>query len=354
MTKKTIILTGGGTAGHVTPNIALIKQLLRLGWHVSYIGSEEGVEKDMIQPLGIPYKGIKSGKLRRYFSWQNFIDPFKILYGVLQSFLHIRKHKPSVLFSKGGFVSFPVVVGARLNRVPVVVHESDMTPGLANKLSFPFAKTICINFEGAKSNFSNQAKLKITGTPLREELLEGNKEKGLAICGFHPDKPTLLFVGGSQGARVINQTVRAALPELLVTYQIIHICGKGNIEPTLNQQGYCQFEFVQEDLAHLFALGEVVISRSGANALYEILALAKPHVLIPLSMKASRGDQIHNAKYFEKQGVSEVINEQDLKPERLLQAINKVYQDRDAKVRKIKSLGVASGTENILKILLKP
>lgn len=349
---RNIVLTGGGTAGHVTPNMALIDVLQQEGWHIDYVGSVDGVEKDMIGALGVPFHAVSSGKLRRYFSWKNALDPFKILWGIVQSYFLLRRLKPDVVFSKGGFVAFPVVVGAWLHRISVVAHESDMTPGLANRLSYPFVRTICVNFPATKSHFKRQTKVVVTGTPIRKQLFQGTREQGLALCGFNEKKPCLLVVGGSQGAQTLNACVREALTILCTRFQVIHLCGKGKIDFGLvGQPGYCQFEYAKEELADLFAASELVISRAGANALCEILALEKPHVLVPLSPQASRGDQVENARYFEQQGLSVVVADAQLTPATLLQAIDEVFEHRVCIVKKIKKMHVSSATEIIVKIL---
>lgn len=347
-----IVLTGGGTAGHVTPNIALIEVLQQGGWQIDYVGSADGVEKAMITAVNIPYHAVSSGKLRRYFSWKNFFDPFNIVLGIGQAYLLLRKLKPDVVFSKGGFVGFPVVVGAWLNRIPVVAHESDMSPGLANRLSFPFVSKICVTFAAAKKHFKRQENVEVTGTPIRQELFNGNKANGLALCGFNDEKPCLLVVGGSQGANVMNVCVRQVLDKLCKHFQVIHLCGKGKVERSLaGKTGYYQFEYVNQELADLFAASEMVISRAGANALYEILALDKPHVLIPLSKKASRGDQIQNAHYFQQQGISVVVSEESLTPETLLSAINEVSTNRSKIIEKIKALAIESATMKIIDVI---
>ncbi|WP_025385466.1 undecaprenyldiphospho-muramoylpentapeptide beta-N-acetylglucosaminyltransferase [Legionella oakridgensis] len=347
-----IILTGGGTAGHVTPNIALIEVLQAEGWQVHYIGSPDGVEKEMIMAVQIPYHEVSSGKLRRYFSWKNFIDPIKIMAGIVQSYFLIRKLKPDVVFSKGGFVAFPVVVGAWLNRIPVIAHESDMSPGLANRLSFPFVDKICVTFAAAQKHFKRPDKVVVTGTPIRETLFHGNKTKGLALCGFHEDKPCLLVIGGSQGSNAMNACVRKALGLLCKQFQVIHLCGKGKIDPSLtSQQGYCQLEYAKEELADLFAASQLIISRSGANSLYEILALTKPHILIPLSRRASRGDQIQNARYFQQQNISVVIDEEKLTPEALMAAVDEVGAHENEIIEKIKALNIHSATDHIMAII---
>lgn len=347
-----IVFTGGGTAGHVTPNIALINEFKQEGWDIAYVGSANGIEKEMIQSLDIPFYSVQSGKLRRYFSFKTLIDPFKIIFGVMQSFWLFHKLKPDVVFSKGGFVAFPVVVGAWLNRIPIVAHESDMSPGLANRLSFPFVNKICLTFEAAKKHFKKQNKIEVTGTPIRPQLFAGNREKGLQYCGFNSNKPCLLFIGGSLGAGSINRSLRASLNQLTQEFQVIHICGKGKIDTALTGlQGYCQLEYVNEELADLFAAASVVVSRAGANSLYEILALGKPHILIPLSAQVSRGDQIQNARYFEKLGISVVIQDELLNSDTLLSAVYNLMQHQDEMYNKIKALNIVSAAQKVVAII---
>lgn len=347
-----IVFTGGGTAGHVAPNMALIRELSHKGWEISYIGSEDGIEKEMIKPIGIPFYAVSSGKLRRYLSVKNLLDPFKIILGIVQSFFLLNRLKPDVIFSKGGFVAFPVVVGAWLNRIPVVAHESDMTPGLANRLCFPFVSKICLTFDAGKKHFKNQDKIEVTGTPIREQLFNGVHAKGIELCGFNTIKPCLLVIGGSLGAGSINRSIRGALSQLTQDYQVIHICGKGKLDPTFNNvEGYKQFEYANEELADLFAAASVVISRAGANSLYEILALGKPHILIPLSTQVSRGDQIQNAKYFQGLGISIVIDDNSLNAETLLHALRDLETHQDEINNKIKALKIKSATEKIVVII---
>lgn len=320
--KNVIIFTGGGSSGHVVPNLPLIKKFQTEGWETIYVGSKDGIEKEIVTKLpDISYIYITSGKLRRYFSWQNFIDPFKIICGIVQAFFLCRKTQPKVVFSKGGFVSFPLVVAAWLNRIPVIAHESDLTPGLANKLSFPFVKKICVTFPETKNNLKNKAKVIVTGTPIRRELLYGNANKGLEICGFTTNKKVVLVIGGGLGSELINTVVRALLPKLLENFQVIHICGKDKTDNKLNLIGYKQFEYVYDELPDIMACANIIISRAGANSIYEILTLQKPHILIPLSLKASRGDQISNAKYFAEHNLSEVIFEENLTAEKLFAKI---------------------------------
>lgn len=352
--KQKIIFTGGGSAGHVIPNLALIKKFQTEGWEIVYIGSKNGIEKEIItKNTNISYYPITSGKLRRYFSWQNFIDPCKIIYGTIQAFFLCRKIRPQVVFSKGGFVAFPLVVAAWLNRIPVIAHESDLTPGLANKLSFPFVKKICVTFPETKNILkNNKEKVIVTGTPIREELLSGNTAKGLEFCGFTADKKVILIIGGGLGSETINNTARALLPKLLPTFQIIHICGKGKSDEKLNLTGYKQFEYIHNELADIMACANMIISRAGANSIYEILTLQKPHILIPLPLKASRGDQISNAKYFAKQGVSEVIFEEELTTDLLYTKIVWLNEHEHEIIKRLSAFEKKDGIKLIYDIII--
>lgn len=325
---KRIVLTGGGTAGHVTPNIALIPKLKEEGYDINYIGSYNGIEKKLISDFDIPYYGISSGKLRRYFDVKNFTDPFKVVKGCSEAVSIMKKLKPDIVFSKGGFVSVPVVYAARRCKVPVIIHESDMTPGLANKISIPSASKVCCNFPETVS-YLPEGKAVLTGSPIRQELHSGNKIKGLDFCNFTANKPVIMVIGGSMGAVAVNTAVRNALPMLLEQFQVVHLCGKDKLDSSLNNlKGYVQFEYIKDELKDLFAMTDIVISRAGANAICELLALKKPNILIPLSAAASRGDQILNARSFEKQGFSAVIEEEALNNTILIDTIHEIYRNK--------------------------
>jgi UDP-N-acetylglucosamine--N-acetylmuramyl-(pentapeptide) pyrophosphoryl-undecaprenol N-acetylglucosamine transferase len=306
-----VLFTGGGTAGHVTPNIALLEAAAGRNWEVAYVGSVAGIEREMIGALGIPYYAIASGKLRRYFSWQNFIDPFFILWGMLQSVVLCLRLRPDAVFSKGGFVPVPLVVAAWLLRVPVISHESDITPGLANRLTYPFCRKVCVTFE-ATAAFLPKGKVNVTGTPVRQSLVAGDAATGLAFLGFSGEKPVLLVFGGSLGAATINNQTRRALPVLLQDFDVVHVVGNGNIKASIEQPGYVQKEFVGELFGHVLAAAAIVVSRAGANSLYELLITRKPHLLIPLGKAASRGDQLDNARVFSGLGFSRVLHEEAL------------------------------------------
>ena len=299
---KKILLTGGGTAGHVTPNIALLPDLKAEGYDIHYIGSYNGMEKKLIEAQGIHYDGISTGKFRRYLSVKNLSDPFRVIKGFRQAKKLIREYKPDVVFSKGGFVAVPVVLAAGHYHVPVIIHESDMTPGLANKICMKTASKICCNFpETVKLLPADKAVL--TGTPIRRELLNGSRAAGFAFTGLTDDKPILLMMGGSTGSRAVNAGLRSALVQLLKEFHVIHLCGKGNLDSTLAQPGYVQYEYISDELKDLFAISDIVLSRAGANAICELLALKKPNILVPLPAEVSRGDQILNANSFLKAGL---------------------------------------------------
>lgn len=323
---KKIILTGGGTAGHVTPNLALLPSLRKEEFEIHYIGSYNGIERRLIEDAGIPYDGISSGKLRRYFDIKNFSDPLRVLKGYGQAKRLMKQYHPDIVFSKGGFVSVPVVLAAKHYKIPVIIHESDMTPGLANKICIPAAKKVCCNFPETL-NYLPKDKAVLSGSPIREELLTGDRLSGLQYAGLSANRPVILVIGGSLGSVTVNHAVRSILPKLLSQFQVIHICGKGNLDESLiGTSGYVQYEYVDKPLRHLFAAADLIISRAGANSICEILALRKPNILIPLSAAASRGDQILNANSFAKQGFSTVLEEEVLTSDTLYQAVSDTYK----------------------------
>lgn len=350
---KKIVLTGGGTAGHVTPNIALLPKLRELSYDISYIGSYRGIEKDLIEAMNVPYYGISSGKLRRYLDLKNLSDPFKVVKGLGQSVRLLHKLKPDIVFSKGGFVSVPVVLAAKFCHIPVIIHESDITPGLANKIAIPAAKKVCCNFPETLQ-YLPEGKAVLTGSPIRQELLSGSPDRARNYCHFTSSKPVLLVIGGSTGSKVINDAIRAQLPVLLKDYQIIHLCGKGNLDDSLvGTDGYAQFEYISQQLKDMFALADIVVSRAGANAICELLALHKPNILIPLSAAASRGDQILNAKSFEKQGFSYVIEEENLTKESLLEAIQTVSSQKQNYISAMSKSGQMDSIHTIIQLIEK-
>ncbi len=353
MSLKKIVLTGGGTAGHVTANLALIPKLQEMGCEVRYIGSHDGIEKKLITEAGIPYDSVDTGKLRRYKDLKNLTDPFRVIRGVFQAKKLLKEWKPDIIFSKGGFVAVPVVWAASQLHIPVVSHESDMTPGLANRLTLKNATKICCNFPETVKNLP-EGKAVLTGSPIREKLLQGSKEEGLKRTGFSGELPVLMIIGGSLGSVAINNAVRKNIDALLKQFDIVHICGKGNLDTALEgRDGYRQYEYLTDGLRDLYALSDIVISRAGANVICELLALHKPNILIPLPLDASRGDQILNAQSFEKQGFSYVLDQHEMEKDDalLLKAVEEVYKNRDTYRKAMEDNAGANGVDAVLSVL---
>ena len=319
--KTKLVLTGGGTAGHVMPHLALLPAMKKRSWELFYIGTN-GIEKSLIEKEGLPFYTIKAGKLRRHFSFQNFFDVFKVFWGTFQSLYYLLKIKPDLVFSKGGFVSVPVCFAAALLRIPVVTHESDVTPGLANRLIMKVAGKILYSFPETKNYLPSEAEY--VGTPIRQELFQGSQKKAFDFLDFSPEdkRAVLLVMGGSQGALRLNEVLREALPVLLEKYRVIHMTGKGKKTGENIPGSYFQLEYASRELPDLLALADLVISRAGANSLFELKALAKPMILVPLS-HGTRGDQVVNARSFEKQGWATYRFEKDLSPELLLKLCQK-------------------------------
>ena len=346
-----IVLTGGGTLGHVTPHLALLPYLREKGYEIHYVGTEKGMEADRMRAEpGVIYHAVQSGKLRRYFSWQNFTDPFRVIAGAFQSAHLMGRLKPDVVFSKGGFVAVPVVFGAWLHRIPVLCHESDLTPGLANKLCKPFARRFATTFPECAQALGSKAEM--TGTPLRRELFSGSREKGLQLLGFDGGKPVLLMMGGSSGAQSVNKALRAALPALTPSFDVAHICGKGNLDAALEgKPGYTQLEFLSEELPDVLACADLVLSRAGANALCEFQALGRPMLLVPYPKGASRGDQILNVRRLEKRGLCRVLPQEDMTPETLAEAVEATWKDRERLTEALKNAPPADGTARVLELI---
>ena len=323
---KKVLFTGGGSAGHVSVNVALIPEFKKNGYKISYIGSKTGIEKDMIGKLSdVKYYKISSGKLRRYFSWENFIDPFKVLKGIIDSLIILKKEKPNFVFSKGGFVSVPVCVAAKLLRIPVLLHESDLTPGLANKIRF--CNHIFTTFEDTKK-YLPKGKASLIGAIVRDDIYTGESKKAFELTSFNNEKPVILVMGGSLGSKILNDFIWNNIDELTSKYQIVHLVGKGLLNNNIEKEGYKQFEFLSKELFDILKITDFAFSRAGANSLYEFLALDLPPILVPLGTNQSRGDQIENARFFEKNGFAKVVTEEDL-PTLSVAQINEFYDNID-------------------------
>lgn len=323
---KRVVVTGGGTAGHVIPTIPVIERLLEDGLSVAFVGSTSGLEERLVAHLKLDFYGITTGKLRRYFSLENFRDAFRVLLGIKEAVGLLRRLKPVVVFSKGGFVAFPVVFAAWLNRVPVVAHESDLTPGLANRLSLPFVKTLCLNFAETKVRAKQ---VLITGTAVRPELLHGDATRGRQWLGVAAADRVLVVVGGSLGATAINAVVREALDRLCEQFFVVHVCGADHVDAAFDRPNYAQYEYIADEWGDVLAAADLVVSRSGANALYELLALRKLNILIPLTRRASRGDQIENAEMAERRRWSFLLPEENATADSLVNAVAFVERDRE-------------------------
>ncbi|MDW8546764.1 undecaprenyldiphospho-muramoylpentapeptide beta-N-acetylglucosaminyltransferase [Staphylococcus pseudoxylosus] len=353
MTK--IAFTGGGTVGHVSVNLSLIPTALEEGYEAFYIGSKNGIEREMIESQlpSIKYHSISSGKLRRYISWDNIKDVFKVLKGILDARSVLKKEKPDLLFSKGGFVSVPVVIAAKSLKIPTIIHESDLTPGLANKISLKFAKKIYTTFEDTLQ-FLPKEKADFVGATVREDLKTGDKKRGYQLTEFNDNKKVLLVMGGSLGSKKLNSIIRENLDALQTSYQIIHLTGKGLIdEQYTNQKDYIQFDFVKDDLTDLLAITDTVISRAGSNAIYEFLALRIPMLLIPLGLDQSRGDQIDNAKNFETKGFGKTIPEDVLTEQKLIDQLNDIETNRDTIINQMQTYKESFTRQDLFRKIIK-
>ncbi|MGD6887632.1 undecaprenyldiphospho-muramoylpentapeptide beta-N-acetylglucosaminyltransferase [Staphylococcus shinii] len=353
MTK--IAFTGGGTVGHVSVNLSLIPTALEEDYEAFYIGSKKGIEREMIESQlpSIKYHSISSGKLRRYISWDNIKDVFKVLKGILDARRVLKKEKPDLLFSKGGFVSVPVVIAAKSLKIPTIIHESDLTPGLANKISLKFAKKIYTTFEDTLQ-YLPKDKADFVGATVREDLKTGDKKRGYQLTEFNDNKKVLLVMGGSLGSKKLNSIIRENLEALQASYQIIHLTGKGLIdEQYSNQKDYIQFDFVKDDLTDLLAITDTVISRAGSNAIYEFLALRIPMLLIPLGLEQSRGDQIDNAENFEAKGFGKTIPENDLTEQKLIDQLNNIEANRDVIINQMQTYKESFTRQDLFRKIIK-
>lgn len=348
---KRIALTGGGTAGHITPNLALIPELKKRGYDIIYIGSNNGMEKEIIEKRNIPFFGITTDKLRRYLDIKNFFMPMNVIKGIGEATKILKENNVDIIFSKGGFVSVPVVISASRLKIPVISHEADYTPGLANKIALPLSKKVCCNFEETIKYLGKKGMW--TGCPIRQELTSGDRKKGLEFLDFHNDKPVLFVTGGSLGSKYINDLLRSNLPEILKEMNVVHSCGKGKLDESIRYDGYRQFEIITTELPNVFAATDYVISRSGANVIFELLALKKPNLLIPLSTKASRGDQILNANSFMKKNYSLVLLEedQDQNPSLFFKKLEELKEKKDEMISSMRNSSEINATKNICDLI---
>ncbi len=343
---RKIVFCGGGTAGHVMPNLALIEEL-KGKFEIYYIGSENGIEKKLVSAYPfVKYYSVETTKLKRKLCLDNFLIPFKLFKGISSAKKILKEIKPNVIFSKGGFVSVPTCLAAKSLKIPVICHESDLSIGLANKIISKNAIKTCCSFRKTASEVKNGV---FTGTPIRSELFNGNKEKIFNTFHLNRNKPTLLVVGGSLGAKALNNIVYECAKELSKNFNILHIVGKGN-KCDLQFKDYFQFEFV-DNMGDFYATSDVILSRAGSNAINEMLALCKPMLLVPLPKTESRGDQIENAEYFKKQGFCEVILQENVSCEKLVNSVNELFKNRKNYVEKMKRVDSTNAIKNICEII---
>ena len=346
-----IFFTGGGTAGHVTPNIAVIREL-PVDFEIGYVGESSSVEEKLVSSISVPFFRIKSGKLRRYFSLKNFYDPFKVIVGFFQSFRLCVIEKPDLVFSKGGYVAVPLVLAARALNIPIIAHESDLTPGLANRLTFPFCAKICLTFPPTAIQLSDK-RVVLTGTPLRRTLLKADAKKGASLLKFDVNLPILLVFGGSKGARFLNELIFRLRDKLLESFNVVHITGEGNRLQEKEKRGYIQKEFLHHDFGDVLAAASVVVSRAGANSIYELLALRKPHLLVPLPKTSSRGDQLENAKKFCELGYSRFIEEDLLSDDIFLQELKNLMENKTSIEKQMANFKTPDAVSIIIKEIKK-
>jgi len=343
----TIVLTGGGTAGHCTPHLAVLPYLQNNFDKIYYIGSENGIEKDIVLNNNIPYFSVPCAKLRRDFTLKNLSIPIKVLSGIIKAGKILDKIKPDVIFSKGGYVSIPTVIAAKKRAIPVIAHESDYTVGLANKIASKYCKKVLTSFPETATELKNG---EFVGSPIRINLFSVTKKEAYQFFDIDGNKPVLLITGGSQGAKAINEAVRNSLDDLLPKYDVIHICGKNNLNPDLAHKGYHQIEFLNK-MEYAYSAASVCVSRAGSNTVFELMSLKIPCVLIPLPKGTSRGDQILNAKYFEKLGLTSVLPQESLTAESLTHYVNAAYANRFNTERNFDKHPINDASSQISKII---
>ncbi len=334
-----IILTGGGTGGHLTPLVAVAERLrakLSTEADILYVGSGAEMEKQIMAEAGIPVKFVTSGKMRRYFSVQNFIDFFKVPIGFIQSLWILLRFMPDVIFSKGGYVAVPIVLAAWLYRIPIMIHESDSSPGIANQFLSKFAKRIAVAYPTAEEYFPKE-KTALVGNPIRFQVTEGDAHMFRREIGFTESRKTILILGGSQGSKVINDAIIKVLPQLLKHFQIIHQTGQDNLQDVVSEaafmgvkaghDGYWAVGFMNANkLRDAFALSDLVISRAGATFITEIAANGKPAIMIPISQSANDHQRM-NAYALARIGAAHVLEEENLGEHILIESIERILND---------------------------
>jgi UDP-N-acetylglucosamine--N-acetylmuramyl-(pentapeptide) pyrophosphoryl-undecaprenol N-acetylglucosamine transferase len=350
---RCIAFTGGGTGGHIYPGLAVAAGLRAAGGvRVIWIGSEAAFDREVVEKAGIRFFAIKSGKLRRYFSLKNLTDIFNIAAGYVQARRILRKERPALLFSKGGFVSVPPCIAARSLRIPAITHESDFSPGLATKINALFAAKVCLSYEESAAFFPRAIRRKTihTGNPVREAFHAADRKRGFAFLGVPDTARVLLVLGGSQGAREVNQLVRAALPALTGHFIVAHQTGEADFAASAGLQSgrYRPFAYIKAELPDVLSCAYLVLGRAGAGTVWESAACGKPLVLIPLEGSGTRGDQVENARYFERQGAAVVLVHPDAAR---LAAVIKELADNGQRVAAMADASAKTGRNNAVKTI---
>ena len=343
----TIILTGGGTAGHCIPNLTLLPYLKKYFDKIYYIGSENGIEREIIENANIPYYYVSCAKLDRSKKLKNLTIPIKVIKGISQAKKLINELKPDVIFSKGGYVSVPTVIAGKKLNIPIILHESDYTIGLANKICARYSEKVLTAFPETSGHIKNG---QFIGMPLRDLTPKISENEILKKYNFSGQKPILLVIGGSQGAKAINLALRKSLPNILAKFDVLHVCGKGNVDNSIQYNGYTQKEYIL-DIQEAYSIASVCITRAGATSLFELMSIKMPCVVIPLPKGASRGDQILNANYFEKLNLITVLNQDKLTENTLVNAINSVYNNRYNLFNEFKKHNIVNKSEEIVKVV---
>jgi UDP-N-acetylglucosamine--N-acetylmuramyl-(pentapeptide) pyrophosphoryl-undecaprenol N-acetylglucosamine transferase len=351
---KTIVFTGGGTAGHVLPNFPLIERFIANNWEIKYVGSKDGIESKIVQENfpNIEYKGITCDKLRRYVTYKHLFVPFKLSYGLFEAIRFLRKVRPKLIFSKGGFVSVPVCFAGWILGIPIVTHESDYSVGLANRIIFPMSKLIGVSFDKSIYGSGFKKRMIQVGPLIRQSFIDKKKPDNMVIDFADKSKKTLLFMGGSIGAQSINLFIESNLKVLTDRFNIIHIRGKKNSFALKSSESYKVFDYLNDGLSYLISISDLVVSRAGANSIWETLILKKPMILIPLSKKSSRGDQIENAEYFKKLGVVEVLEDDSLNLETLNALIEEIFNKYNLYLSRIANLDLCLGDEKLYEAIM--
>lgn len=335
----------------MSPALAVAEQCIAKGDTILFVGSKNGIEKKLANEAGLKYAEISTGKLRRYFSFKNFTDPFRALRGYMQAKKILKKFKPDTVFASGGFVSLPVGLAAKKLQIPLVLNEADLYPGLSNKILAKYADKICIAFPDAKKNLPKEKTI-LTGLPLQKKTLSGKKSRLQKIIKFPKNKPVLVILGGSQGASFLNNLVSENLPEILKNFSVIHLTGRGKADEIKAKKNYLPLEYVDsQTMADIYATADIAIARAGSNTLFELSAWKIPSIIIPLP-SAAADHQSKNAAYFKKECGFEVLAQKSASGKKLINLLKK-YKTATARKSAQKKIKIEAkeGLKKVMKVI---